>query len=53
MLMSRGQAVDIFVNHPAKFGNVIGFTKLTDLHDAWIRSMVFGDDDFTLQAHRG
>jgi predicted phage terminase large subunit-like protein len=32
---------------------MVGFNKLTNLHNEWIIDMVFGDDDETLQAHRG
>ena len=38
---------------PAKFGNLLGYTKLTALHNGWIRDMLFGEGDRTLQAHRG
>lgn len=31
----------------------IGYDKLTELHNEWIIDMVFGEDDKTLQAHRG
>jgi hypothetical protein len=31
----------------------MGFDRLTDLHDDWIRDMVFGTEDATLQAARG
>ena len=48
--------MDILENirdHPVAFGRLMGFDKLTDLHDDWIRDMVFGKDDATLQAARG
>lgn len=32
---------------------MLGFTKLTDLHNTWIIDMVYGTEDKTLQAHRG
>ena len=31
----------------------MGFTKLTSLHNDWIRQMLWGSADMTLQAHRG
>ena len=31
---------------------MLGFTKLTDLHNAWILDMLKGEGDRTLQAHR-
>ncbi len=52
--MTRKQAVEFLVKHPAKLGRALGFTLLTDdLHNAWIRDMVTGSADKTLQAHRG
>lgn len=32
---------------------MLGFTKLTELHNGWIVDMVRGKEDKTLQAHRG
>ena len=42
------------LRHPDEIGQLVGFKDLTkDLHGEWIREMVFGDGDYTLQAHRG
>lgn len=38
---------------PYIVGRKLGFTKLTPLHNDWIKSMVYGKEDETLQAHRG
>ena len=52
--MTRKQAVEFLTRHPAKLGRALGFTLLTDdLHNGWIRDMVSGKKDETLQAHRG
>lgn len=51
--LSRTQAIDILCNKPYLFGHAVGFTKLTPMHNDWIRMMVFGDEDETLQGHRG
>lgn len=40
-------------NNPVKFGNALGFTKLGALHNTWIKEMVTGKEDKTLQASRG
>lgn len=41
-------------DRPAQFAQMVGFEKMTDhLHGGWIKRMVFGHDDYTLQAHRG
>lgn len=50
--ITREQAIDFLVEHPAEFGHMLGFTKLGDLHNEWIKSMIAGDKDETLQAHR-
>ena len=51
--MVRKEAVDFLLNNPYKFGHLVGFTRLTELHDGWIIDMVRGKEDKTLQAHRG
>lgn len=39
---------------PAQFGQMLGYYDLRDdLHGEWIRKMVLGTEDMTLQAHRG
>lgn len=39
--------------HPVKFGRMMGFDRLTDLHDEWMRMMLFAKGDATIMAHRG
>ena len=51
--MTKQAAVEFLINHPAKFGYMVGFTKLGDIHNQWIRRMITATDDNTLQAHRG
>ena len=43
----------ILLEHPEQIGIGVGFADLTPMHGEWIRQMVFGEEDFTLQAHRG
>ena len=44
----------MMLEHPALIGRMVGFDKLRDdLHGGWLRSMLLGNDDMTLQAHRG
>ncbi len=40
-------------DHPVDIAERIGYEKLTSLHNLWIRKMVFGTCDETIQAHRG
>ncbi len=41
------------IARPEMIGREVGFEDLTGMHGEWIREMVFGEGDFTLQAHRG
>lgn len=52
-MITRNDAVKFLIEKPYKFGRLIGFTKLTLLHNAWIRKMIKSKSDHTLQAHRG
>ena len=45
--------LDLVKHKPVAFGNETGFTDLTTIHDEWIKSFLFANDDRTLQAHRG
>lgn len=52
--MSKKQKIIKLVkNNPIKIAKILGFDKLTTLHNEWIASMLFGKQDETLQAHRG
>lgn len=52
-MMTRQQAVDFLKRKPYKLGHLLGFKKLTELHNNWIVDMLIGKEDKTLQAHRG
>lgn len=51
-MLTRQQAVDLLKNHPVKFAKLLGFDKLTSLHEDWIKSMVYGKGDVSLMSHR-
>jgi hypothetical protein len=51
--MTREQAVRFLLDRPVDFAHALGFDKLTDLHNEWIKDMVRGKEDRTLQSHRG
>lgn len=51
--MTRTEAVTFLKEKPYKLGKLLGFTKLTKLHNQWMRSMLLAKNDKTLQAHRG
>jgi hypothetical protein len=50
--MDRQTAVDFLLNRPVDYARMLGFNKLSDLHNSWIVSMVRGKEDGTLMAHR-
>ena len=51
-MLTKKQAVEFLRDRPAEFGHLLGFDKLTDMHNTWIRQMAFGTTDHTLQGHR-
>ena len=52
--MTRTEAVRFLTRHPEKFGRMVGFTKLQDMHGQWMRKMLdIESPDMTLQGHRG
>lgn len=51
--ISRSDAVLFMQKIPYKLGHLLGFTDLKEMHNEWIREMVFESGDHTLQAHRG
>lgn len=52
-MLTRKQAVEFLRDRPVAYAHLLGFNKLTDTHNDWIREMVLGKEDFTLEAHRG
>jgi hypothetical protein len=46
-------AYRFLVERPAEYGQMLGYTKLAGLHNRWIRDMLLGHEDRTLQGHRG
>ena len=45
--------LDLIINEPVKIGHWLGFKDLTDLHNDWLKMMMFSKQDETLLAHRG
>lgn len=52
-MMVREDAINFLLTKPYKLGHLVGFKKLTLLHNKWIVDMVTSTEDKTLQAHRG
>ena len=45
---------NLLTKRPAQLGQMLGYKDLTDeLHGEWLRHMILGKEDETLQAHRG
>ena len=51
-MLTKTQAIEFLRDKPYKFGHLLGFDKLTLMHNNWIRRMAFGREDYTLQGHR-
>lgn len=52
-MITKRQALDLLWNSPIEIGHWVGFKDLTELHNEWLRSFLYEDEDQTLQAHRG
>lgn len=50
--MTQQEGIDFLVNNPLEYAHLLGFNKLGELHDKWMRDMLWGEGDRTLQAHR-
>ena len=46
-------SVQYLLQYPEFIGHEVGFKDLIDLHGQWIWQMIYGKEDYTLQAHRG
>lgn len=49
----KGKILRNLRKNPVHLGRLLGFDKLTKLHNGWIIDMIYEKDDKTLQAHRG
>ena len=51
--LTKYDYLDLIYEEPYKIGHWLGFTDLTELHNEWLKDMIFGEDDETILAHRG
>lgn len=51
--LSKRQILDLIYDEPYQIGRWVGFKDLTELHNKWLKSFLFGKEDQTLQGHRG
>ena len=42
--MTRADAVRFLIRTPYKFGHMVGFTKLTGIHNGWMRKNIYYRD---------
>ena len=52
MMIDKRKLVKSLVNKPVKFARLLGFDKMTDLHNQWIHDMIKAKEDKTLMSHR-
>ena len=52
-MITRQQAIDFLRDKPVQYAHLLGFSKFLDIHNEWIREMLLGKEDYTLEAHRG
>lgn len=45
--------IAILREHPERFLHMMGFARNSEVYGQWMREMVFGADDYTLQGFRG
>lgn len=53
MNISQEEVKELIKNKPYIIGHWLGFKDLTELHNEWLISWLYGTDDETTQAHRG
>ena len=51
--LNRRETIRFLLDYPYLLGHMLGFKDLNEMHNQWIRDMVLGEEDDTLQAHRG
>ncbi|HCJ37807.1 MAG TPA: hypothetical protein DHV37_05715 [Erysipelotrichaceae bacterium] len=51
--MTKSDVLDLLWYNPVEIGHWVGFNDLTEMHNEWLRSFLYKDDDQTLQGHRG
>lgn len=47
------EIVELIYNEPIKLAHLLNFNDMNELHNDWLKKIMFSDDDFTLLSHRG
>ena len=51
--MQKSDIIETLLFEPIELAHQLGFSDMTEIHNRWMRAMISGDKDETLQAHRG
>lgn len=51
--MTKEQILNLLWENPIQIGYWVGFKDLTEMHNEWLKSFLYEDEDQTLQGHRG
>lgn len=52
-MIKKEQLLQTIYDEPFRIGLWCGYDKLTELHNIWLRSFLWKDEDQTIQGHRG
>ena len=53
MNSEKKAVLDLLYEEPVKIGHWVGFEKLEEIHNQWLRSFLYDEEDQTLLGHRG
>lgn len=53
LTQTAAEYINLLLDEPVTVAHWLGFDKLTDLHNDWIKSFLTAEDDQTLLGHRG
>lgn len=51
--MKRADLLQMIKDEPYRLGHFVGFDRLTELHNRWLKLFLFSTEDITLLGHRG
>lgn len=49
----NSQIIKLIYNEPIKLAHLLNFNDMNELHNEWLKKIMFNDDDLTILAHRG
>lgn len=53
MTVSKEELVKTLKEKPYLVAHKLGYNDFTELHNEWLKMLIYGKENFTLQAHRG